>query len=496
MGLVLNWIVQGAMVAAAAGIGLWLLPAGRARARVQVWWTVIAVVIALPLMTWWSAIGLPASGFRLPASGVAAGVIAPLVVVPHSVWNATELAAAVWIAWICLQSLRLSLDLRALARARRACRPVSVSVESRLRPSTRARLAKSGARLMESSDVRAAAVLGFASPIIAVQPALLLHLTNAELDQVVVHEWAHVARRDALGTLVQRVVHVLAGWHPAVWFAMGRLRMEREMACDEVVVDVTGSAKAYATCLTRVASLAQTSRGSHLAVAMLSSPGLTRRVMRLLARRRTPVFAPHWMIAPAALAVVVAFASGQISLVGVQLTTLRSIDTQLALTTALTLNAVPALPVAATPLTRTRTPVAQTGGFRLPASGSRRADVQPKRVEAEGFRLPASGSRGADVPPATPAVEQIEEPAPMPLASASVTVPTTAVSQPPAVVPVQESSVERTTAGGETTVGGEARQAWAAATQAGESIGQSSRKGAVVTAGFFTRLSKKVATSF
>ena len=42
MGIVLNWIVQGVMVAAAAGIGLSLLPAGRARARVQVWWTVVA----------------------------------------------------------------------------------------------------------------------------------------------------------------------------------------------------------------------------------------------------------------------------------------------------------------------------------------------------------------------------------------------------------------------------------------------------------------------
>ena len=42
----------------------------------------------------------------------------------------------------------------------------------------------------------------------------------------------------------------------------------------------------------------------------------------------------------------------------------------------------------------------------------------------------------------------------------------------------------------------EAKDAWAAATQAGESIGLSSKKGAVATAGFFTRLSKKVATSF
>ena len=406
-----------------------------------------------------------------------------MVVVPHSLWNATALAAALWIGWICLQSLRLSLDLRALARARRACRPVSVSVESRLRPSTRARLAKSGARLMESRDVRAAAVLGFAPPIIAVQPALLLHLTNAELDQVVVHEWAHVARRDALGTLVQRVVHVLAGWHPAVWFAMGRLHMEREMACDEVVVDATGSAKAYATCLTRVAALAQTSRGSHLAVAMLSSPGLTRRVMRLLAIRRTPAFAPHWMMVPAALAVVVAFASGQISLVGVQLTTLRSIDTQLALTAALMANTAPTLPFATAPLTRTRTPVARPApGFLLPAPARAAVEPAPRPATVRDHSAQWSRSKGrhrrrrrCHWHPST--------------------VPT-AVSQPPAVVPALESSVERTTVSGEATVGGEARQAWAAATQAGESIGQSSRKGAVVTAGFFTRLSKKVATSF
>ena len=467
MGTVLNWIVQGVMVAAAAGIGLWLLPAGRARARVQVWWTVVAVVAALPLVTWWSSTALAGpSG----AAGVAPGVMEPLVVVPHSVWNATALAAVVWIGWICLQSLRLSLDLRALRSARRGCLPVDSSVESRLRPSTRARLAKSRARLAVSGDVRAAAVLGFAPPIIAIQPALLLHLTDAELDQVVIHEWAHVARRDALGTLVQQVVHALVGWHPAVWFAMGRLGMEREMACDEVVVDATGSAKAYAACLTRVAALAQTSRGSHLAVAMLSSSGLTRRVLRLLARRRTPAFAPHWMMIPAALAVVVAFASGQISLVGVELVTQRAIDSQLVMNTA------PAVPVASTPLIRTRTPVAQ----------ARRESVQPTPV--------AEPVAAADVQSATHAVEQIEEPTPAPLATplASSTVPAT-VSQPPATVP--ETSAPGATVD-RITVSNEARQAWSAATQAGESIGLSSRKGAVATAGFFTRLSKKVATSF
>lgn len=471
MGILLNWIAQGVMVAAAVGAGLWLMPPGRAGARVRVWWTAIAAVMAVPLVSWLSAAALPgppASGFRLPVSGVAPGVMTPLVVVPQSVWNATAVAAALWIAWICVQSLRLWLDLRALLRVRRDCRPVTALVAGRLRPSTRARLAKSNARLMESEDVRAAAVLGFGPPIIAVQPVLLLHLTDAELDQVVIHEWAHVARRDFLGTLVQRIVHVLAGWHPAVRFATSRLRMEREMACDEVVVDATGSAKAYAACLTRVAGVAQTSRGSHLAVAMLSSSGLTRRVLRLLARRRTPAFAPQWMMAPAALAVVVAFCSGQVSLFGLRIAPLAMVDAQIvAVASPVALRAGDAVPTARTPkATKTRT-----------------AEREAAPLTPAPTAVPSATAESAG---ATAVIEPAEEPAPLPVASSAI--PAIAAAHPPAVAPGAGAQ--------STTVSGEARQAWAAATRAGESIVLSSRNGAVETAGFFTRLSKKVATSF
>ena len=331
---------------------------------------------------------------------------------------------------------------------------------------------------MESGDVRAAAVLGFGPPIIAVQPALLDQLTDAELDQVLVHEWAHVARGDALGTLVQRIVHVLAGWHPAVWFAMGRLRMEREMACDEMVVDATGSAKAYAACLTRVATLAQGSRGSYLAVAMLSSPGLTRRVMRLLARRRTPAFAPYWMMTPAALAIVVAFATGQISLVGVQLIAQRSIDAQ-----ALAVNALPALQAATAPLAQTRQQPAPPTQARIPRTPVVAAvaaeETLAVAVEPVSATAPSSSVAGSNAPEPTPAptVAPSEVPAPSGRPDDSPT------PEPPAPL-----AAPHITAG--------ARDAWAAATQAGESIGVSSKKGAVATAGFFTRLSKKVATSF
>ena len=86
-------------------------------------------------------------------------------------------------------------------------------------------------------------MLGFGSPIIALAPRLLTELSAPDLDRVLVHEWAHVQRRDDLAQLVQHIVRAIAGWHPAVWWLERRLDFEREAACDEVAVDVTGSRK-------------------------------------------------------------------------------------------------------------------------------------------------------------------------------------------------------------------------------------------------------------
>jgi bla regulator protein BlaR1 len=338
---------------------------------------------------------------------------------------------------------------------------------------------------MASPDVRAAAVLGFGPPIIALQPALIEQLTDSELDQVVVHEWAHVSGRDTLGALIQGVVHVVAGWHPAVWFAAKRLRLEREMACDEVAVDAAGSAKAYAACLTRVAALAHASSGSRLAVAMLSSPGLTRRVLRLLARQKAPAFASRWMMVPAALAVVAAIGSGQLSVFGAELAPLaaRIVAPRFAHQTT----------VAATADTgRSTTPqTARTTATRPAAPTERVAPVTalpattPEAVESIVMENPAV-TAGTEVVAASIAVSSL------------LTAPS-ALSIPPASPAAAESAAPSAHA----SVANEARDAWAAATQAGisigltgESVGRSSRKGAVATAGFFTRFSKRVASSF
>lgn len=486
MGIVLNWIVQGMLVAATAAAALRLLPAGRARARVWVWWTVVAAVMALPLapLAWSTLVPAATAAATAGTAATTATRQQPLVAVPQALWTATSLALALWMAWVAVQATRLALDVRALAGVRRRCRLAESSLLDRLRPSTRARLARSGARLAISSDVGAAAVMGMGRPVIALHPALLQHLTNTELDQVVVHEWAHVAQHDALGTLIQRLVQVVAGWHPAVWIAMTRLRLEREMACDEVVVDATGSAKAYAACLTRVAGLACQARGARLAVAMLSAPSLTCRVVRLLARRNAPAIAPEWMLVPAALAITAALAGGQVRLFGVALAPLALIETRV-----LAFQPLPLIPAAAVP-----------GAPAVPVAGPEVAETGPNPVPGREMApgVDASAPTLLRVPPQTSAARGEVPADPGPVLSS--TLASTALPGASLLTAAAPAASPAAGAVGGTdipaAVSAEAKDAWMAATQASESIGRGSRRGAVATAGFFTRLSKQVAGSF
>ena len=94
---------------------------------------------------------------------------------------------------------------------------------------------------MISDNVSSAAVFGIWSPVIAVGPSLLARLSDEDLDRVVIHEWAHVQRRDDVD-LLQVVTRALVGWHPGVWWIDRQLHMEREAACDERAIRLTNTA--------------------------------------------------------------------------------------------------------------------------------------------------------------------------------------------------------------------------------------------------------------
>ena len=75
------------------------------------------------------------------------------------------------------------------------------------------------------------------------------------------HELVHVVRRDYLVSTVADVIATILFFHPAVWAARKRMRLERELACDLAVVNACPEHRAdYAGSLTNLARLKLTNQ--------------------------------------------------------------------------------------------------------------------------------------------------------------------------------------------------------------------------------------------
>ena len=80
-----------------------------------------------------------------------------------------------------------------------------------------------------------------------------------QLKSVLLHELAHIKRRDAIAQLLAQVACALHWFNPLVWFASWRLHVERERACDDLVLSNGVPPSAYAEHLLDVATRLSTS---------------------------------------------------------------------------------------------------------------------------------------------------------------------------------------------------------------------------------------------
>ncbi|HTJ29897.1 MAG TPA: M56 family metallopeptidase [Acidobacteriaceae bacterium] len=129
-------------------------------------------------------------------------------------------------------------------------------------------------------------VIGFLAPRILIPAWLLERLSEAELEQIVLHESEHLRRGDDWTNLLQKLSLVIFPLNPALLWMERRLCLEREMACDEGVVRRTRAPRAYAACLTSLAEHGLERRVHALSLgAWQRRPELARRVHSLLAKK-------------------------------------------------------------------------------------------------------------------------------------------------------------------------------------------------------------------
>jgi beta-lactamase regulating signal transducer with metallopeptidase domain len=118
---------------------------------------------------------------------------------------------------------------------------------------------------------------------------------------VLLHELAHIARHDCLTQMLSAIACAAYWFHPGVWYVARRLRIERELACDDRVLAAGAQAHEYAGHLLELAYSWSGRRAPALVVGMASSRKLEGRMRAVLdpARNRTSPSRRMWFIGAA-----------------------------------------------------------------------------------------------------------------------------------------------------------------------------------------------------
>jgi len=225
-----------AIVAAAAGAGI-LMRSAAPRLRLACWRIVVALCLLLPLAPP-RLVEIPLAPGPL-VTGAIVGAAAPAAAAaaaPRS-WTWILWAIAIGIAargvWLAVGLARL----RSL-RSSGAVDPLPEALDllhRTLAPKT---------QVLWHARVDQPVTFGFRRPVI-LMPVRVRELPLDLQRAVLCHELLHAARGDWMATLVEEAVRTVFWFHPAMWWAIGRIQLCREETVDALAVAVTTSRRSY-----------------------------------------------------------------------------------------------------------------------------------------------------------------------------------------------------------------------------------------------------------
>ncbi len=105
-------------------------------------------------------------------------------------------------------------------------------------------------RLAESTLVSVPVTAGYLRPVILLPLGMLSGIPVQMIEAILLHELAHIRRRDYLLNLLQSFVEVVFFYHPVTWWLSGQIRQEREHICDDIALSVSKDRINYIKALT------------------------------------------------------------------------------------------------------------------------------------------------------------------------------------------------------------------------------------------------------
>lgn len=302
------WIAALAVKATVVLLATWVVAAllrSRSPAlRHLVWSAGLIAVLALPLLSlslpWRVEITTPlpaptvvqatATAAPVTRPDVPVTATAPTVVTTRDVptgapaWR-PDLATvlfALWATGVALALLRLAVGVLLVRRILRAATPLVAPAWTHPLIESADRLELSRLpRLVASARTPMPFTGGLVRPFVVV-PSDADAWDDRRRRAVLSHELAHIRRRDLILNTLAQVACAFWWFHPLVWVAARRARMESERACDNLVLGIGTRASEYADHLLQIVCGAARSRTPALALPMAERREFEGRVLAIL----------------------------------------------------------------------------------------------------------------------------------------------------------------------------------------------------------------------
>jgi beta-lactamase regulating signal transducer with metallopeptidase domain len=282
-------------LAAATAASMWRR--GSAASRHLVWTLAVLGLLALPtasavvpawtipvrLVTPRAPVTTAAEGVKLSTSSMPAIDMnrrrpVPVFVMPS--WS--SLLFIVYVAGVLLLLSRLAFEQIRMRRVLSRTTPVSDAEWTSLLQQCSKRLQVGRAvRLLRSREATMPMTSGIRHPTVVI-PSIADVWDDERRRAVLLHELAHIARKDCLTQTFAAVAGALYWPHPGVWLAARRLREERELACDDCVLASGTDARSYASHLLEIAHSLSRDQAPAIAVSMAGPPQLEQRMTAML----------------------------------------------------------------------------------------------------------------------------------------------------------------------------------------------------------------------
>ncbi len=250
----LNGLVAGAGIALFAWVLLRLIGKQNSGTRFAVWFSALLTIAGVPLSGW--------------VASAADGVTSRAEFTVPSAWAMYLFAA--WAVVASIGLVRVGIGLWQLRRLRNRSVPVKVSeLDETLQQTLSEFEGPRQVTLCTSKSLKMPTAVGFFRPLVVIPEWAMNELSSAELNSILLHELAHLRRWDDCTNLAQKVLGALLFFHPAVCWIERKLTLEREMACDDLVLERTENPRAYAECLVSLAEKGFLRRGLAMAQAAI-----------------------------------------------------------------------------------------------------------------------------------------------------------------------------------------------------------------------------------